>query len=60
MKVTALEYRRIKLEMKKPFKIALGSTDYYEGVFSSPMVSRTALTLSKSSSIDFPSFILKN
>ena len=33
MKVTALEYKRIKLEMKKPFKIALGSTDYYEGVF---------------------------
>ena len=33
MKIKSLEYKKINIEMKKPFKIALGSTDFYEGYF---------------------------
>ena len=33
MKIKSLEYKNINIEMKKPFKIALGSTDFYEGYF---------------------------
>ena len=33
MKIKSIEYKKINIEMKKPFKIALGSTDSYEGYF---------------------------
>lgn len=31
--IKSVRYRKIRLEMKKPFKISLGSTDFYEGFF---------------------------
>ncbi|EQD66445.1 mandelate racemase/muconate lactonizing enzyme family protein, partial [mine drainage metagenome] len=33
MKIKELQYKKINIDMKKPFKIALGSTDFYEGYF---------------------------
>lgn len=33
MIIRDIQYERVRIEMDKPFKIALGSTDYYEGFF---------------------------
>ncbi|EQB67884.1 MAG: O-succinylbenzoate-CoA synthase, partial [Thermoplasmatales archaeon Gpl] len=29
--IKSVKFKKMNLEMKKPFKIALGSTDFYEG-----------------------------
>ncbi len=31
--IKSVKFKRIKLDMKKPFRISLGSTDFYEGFF---------------------------
>ncbi len=33
MKIESIDFTRVKIEMDKPFKIALGSTEYYDGFF---------------------------
>ena len=33
MKIAKIEFKRVRIEMVKPFRIAIGSTDFYEGFF---------------------------